>query len=185
MRIIAGKWKGHRLASVGAGDASAHLRPTTDRTRESIFNILTHRIDFDDLLVLDLFAGTGALGLEALSRGAARATFVDNGRASGKLLADNIASLGCRDQATALTCDATRLPQGTPHDLILLDPPYGKGLGEGALDSAQRQGWIAPDATVLWEDSPAPTLPAWLQVMHTKTYGKTTITLAEVARNSP
>jgi len=179
VRIISGKWKGHRLAAVGKGDMAQHLRPTTDRTRESIFNILAHRIDFEGLNVLDLFAGTGALGLEALSRGAATATFVDSGRAAQKLLAQNIADLNCGDITKVLKTDATRLPKGTPHDLILLDPPYGKGLGAQALEVCKANGWIAPNALILWEDSPAPDLPPWLELDHQRSYGNTIITLAE------
>ena len=82
MRIIAGDFRGRALAALGKGDAGAHLRPTTDRVRESLFNVLAHQVDFDGMRVLDLFAGTGALGLEALSRGAESVTFVDDGRVS-------------------------------------------------------------------------------------------------------
>ena len=90
MRIIAGQNRGLRLAEIGKGDPAAHLRPTTDRVRESLFNVLRNWIDFQDLRVLDLFAGTGALGLEALSRGAQHITFVENGRVGQKLIGENI-----------------------------------------------------------------------------------------------
>ncbi|RMH45461.1 MAG: 16S rRNA (guanine(966)-N(2))-methyltransferase RsmD, partial [Alphaproteobacteria bacterium] len=100
MRIIGGKWRGHRLASVGRGDPARHLRPTTDRVRESIFNLLTGGRLGDPVPganVLDVFAGTGALGLEALSRGAQHVTFIENGRAALSILRENIARLGADD----------------------------------------------------------------------------------------
>ena len=134
MRIIGGRWKGLRLTPVGKGDRGAHLRPTSDRVRENLFNLLMGGRFGDpvtDAVVLDLFAGTGALGLEALSRGASSATFVDDGRAAGKLLAANFA-LAKPSNVKHLKRDATRLPScdGEPANLVFLDPPYGKGLGE-------------------------------------------------------
>ena len=134
MRIIGGRWKGLRLSPVGKGDQGAHLRPTSDRVRENLFNLLMGGRFGDpvtDAVVLDLFAGTGALGLEALSRGASSATFVDDGRVAGKLLAANIA-LAKPSNVKNLKRDATRLPScdGEPANLVFLDPPYGKGLGE-------------------------------------------------------
>lgn len=175
MRIIAGKFRGLRLSAVGKGDPGAQLRPTTDRVRESLFNILANRIDFEGLYVLDLFAGTGALGLEALSRGAAKATFVENGRVGQKLLAENIRLTKAAD-TTLLRCDATRLPDGSPHDLIFLDPPYGKGLGEKALNAALSKGWIAPDALIVWEEITAQSHPEF-QTIDTRSFGGTVMTL--------
>jgi 16S rRNA (guanine966-N2)-methyltransferase len=121
------------LASVGKGDAGAHLRPTTDRVRESLFNVLSHQIDFDGLRVLDLFAGTGALGLEALSRGAAHVTFVDDGRVAQGLIRKNIDLTHSKDRTDLIRRDATRLGDnpGTPCDLVFLDPPYGKSACDG------------------------------------------------------
>ena len=154
MRIIAGEFRGRPLAAVGKGDAAAHLRPTTDRVRESLFNVLNAHVDWDGLRVLDLFAGTGALGLEALSRGAAFATFVENGRVGQRLLFENIAKLRVEDRTRAVRKDATRLgPSEAQHDLIFLDPPYGKTLGAAALTSAQAGGWCAPQAVVVWEEN--------------------------------
>jgi len=98
MRIIAGQNRGLRLAEIGAGDPAAHLRPTTDRVRETLFNVLRNWIDFQGLRVLDLFAGTGALGLEALSRGAQHVTFVENGRVGQKLIGENIARMRAQDR---------------------------------------------------------------------------------------
>lgn len=138
MRIIAGKHRGTILADVGAGDTAAHLRPTSDRVRESLFSMLTHLSVIHDARVLDLFAGTGALGLEALSRGAGHVTFVENGRAGQKLIAQNIKKLRVEETAQVLRHDATALGSctATPFDLVFLDPPYGKRMGQAALASA-------------------------------------------------
>ena len=157
MRIIGGTHRGTALASVGKGDAGAHLRPTTDRVRESLFNVLQGG-RFDDpingMRVLDLFAGTGALGLEALSRGASHVTFVENGRPAQKLIRANVAKLRREADCTLLTCDARKLPVAAqPYDLIFLDPPYGLGMGGPALAAARAGGWIAPDALIVWEEN--------------------------------
>lgn len=179
MRIIAGQYRGLRLAALGKGDAGAHLRPTSDRVRESLFSMLDggrFGAPIEGAAVLDLFAGTGALGLEALSRGAASATFVDNGRVAHGLVGDNIAR--CRAQNTTLIRrDARRLGAGNPHGLIFLDPPYGKGLGEQALDAALAGGWIAPGALVVWEESGDITAPKPLTPLETRRFGATNITL--------
>ena len=182
MRIIAGDFRGRALASVGKGDASAHLRPTTDRTRESLFNILAGgRFDdpITDARVLDLFAGTGALGLEALSRGATHATFVDDGQKSLSLLRQNIDICRAFDATTIIRRDARKLPANPsePYDLIFLDPPYGKSLGEAALAAAQSGNWIAPDALIVWEENTAITPPAGFEPLDSRRYGDTTITL--------
>lgn len=180
MRIIAGQFRGTRLAGLGKGDPGAHLRPTSDRVRESLFSVLSARVDWDGLQVLDLFAGTGALGLEALSRGAARAVFVENGRVGQKLIAANIDTLRVADQTRVLRCDATRLPQAeVPADLIFLDPPYGKGLGAKALVSARAMGWIAAEALVVWEESAAQPAPDGFALLDQRRYGDTYVTLLE------
>lgn len=180
MRIIAGKFRGLALASVGKGDAGAHLRPTSDRVRESLFSMLSGGRFGDPIegaKVLDLFAGTGALGLEALSRGAASATFVDDGRKSLSLIRDNIARCNCADAVRVIKRDATRLPEGEPHDLIFLDPPYGKTLGEKAILSAMKGGWIAPDALIIWEENSAPQPPDGITVLDSRRYGDTIISI--------
>ncbi|MBV2358959.1 16S rRNA (guanine(966)-N(2))-methyltransferase RsmD [Thalassococcus sp. CAU 1522] len=181
MRIVAGDWRGRRLAALGKGDPAAHLRPTTDRVREALFNMLAGGRFGDpiiDAVVLDLFAGTGALGLEALSRGAASATFVETGRAGLRLLRDNIASLGCADRAQVLAVDATRLPAATePATLVFLDPPYGKGLGEAALAAAQARGWIAPAALVVWEEATEQAAPPGFTRLDARRYGDSWITI--------
>ncbi len=177
MRIIGGRFRGTALAAVGKGDAAAHLRPTTDRVRESLFNVLTHGYGLEGAQVLDLFAGTGALGLEALSRGASRVTFVDDGRVAQKLLTENITKLRVADETTVIRRDATRLGVGEPHDLIFLDPPYGKGLGEKALAAAIAGGWIAPGALIVWEEGVAVTPPPGVSQLDERKYGDSTIRL--------
>ena len=184
MRIIAGRFRGLALASVGKGDAGAHLRPTTDRVRESLFSMLTggrFGDPIDDARVLDLFAGTGALGLEALSRGASHVTLVDDGRKGLSLIRENIQKCRCADEATVLKRDATRLPEGTPHDLIFLDPPYGKGLGEKALAAAIKSGWVADGALIVWEDNVPVIPPAGVTQLDSRRYGDTVITICEYA----
>ena len=164
MRIIGGSRRGLKLAEVGIGDAAAHLRPTSDRVREAIFNLLvngTHGNLVAGARVLDLFAGTGALGLEALSRGAAEAVFVDDGAKALALLKANIAKMRAEGETRILRQDATRLPpnSGAAFTLVFLDPPYGKGMGEAALAALRRGGWLAPKATLVWEEGVAPVAP--------------------------
>ena len=177
MRIIAGDFRGRALASVGKGDAGAHLRPTTDRVRESLFNVLSHQIDFDGLRVLDLFAGTGALGLEALSRGAAHVTFVDDGRVAQGLIRKNIDLTRSADRTQLIRRDATRLGEntGAPYDLIFLDPPYGKSMGQKAI--AALPGWIADDALIVWEENAPMQPPEGFTLQDARKYGDTHITL--------
>lgn len=182
MRIVGGTLRGLKLAEVGAGDPAAHLRPTTDRVRESIFNLLingTHGNPIPGARVLDLFAGTGALGLEALSRGAARVAFVDDGVAARALLRANIDKARAMGVTDVWRRDATRLGEnrGAPYGLVFLDPPYGQGLGERALESALAGGWIAPGGVVVWEES-APLGPvAGLEQIDQRKYGDTIVTL--------
>lgn len=172
--------KGLRLTAVGKGDQANHLRPTTDRIRETLFNILANRIDFDGLSVLDLFAGTGALGLEALSRGAGNVTFVESGRAAQKLLTSNISLTSQEDQIRLLKTDATRLPAGTPHDLVFMDPPYGKQMGEKAIRNAISNGWLAPNAMLVWEENTAPDFPPEIQLVDQRKLGGTILSLGEL-----
>ncbi|WP_163847455.1 16S rRNA (guanine(966)-N(2))-methyltransferase RsmD [Pseudooceanicola aestuarii] len=185
MRIVAGRFRGRRLATLGKGDAGAHLRPTTDRVRESLFSILTGGRFGDPVAgarVLDLFAGTGALGIEALSRGAAHVTLVDDGRLAGRLLRENIALLDIAAETRLMRANATRLPTAPgAADLVFLDPPYGKGLGERALASALGQGWVADTALVVWEDSAPVTPPEGWQILDTRQFGDTRINFLRAA----
>jgi len=180
MRIVGGRFRGTQLASVGKGDAGAHLRPTSDKVRESVFNVLAHGSyqPIENARVLDLFAGTGALGFEALSRGAARVQFVDDGARARAIIRQNIDILGVIGAVKLYRRDAARLgeSQGKAYDLIFLDPPYGKSLGEKALSSARAGGWIAPGATIVWEESADVTVPGWAVLRDQRRYGETIIT---------
>ncbi|WP_306113220.1 MULTISPECIES: 16S rRNA (guanine(966)-N(2))-methyltransferase RsmD [unclassified Roseovarius] len=183
MRIIGGTHRGRALVSVGKGDAAAHLRPTTDRVRESLFNVLAggYGDPVTGARVLDLFAGTGALGLEALSRGAAAVSFVEDGRKAQKILVDNIALLRVGTEAKVIRRDARRLgdnPDAT-YDLVFLDPPYGKSLGEAAMRAALAGGWIAPDALIVWEENAALEPPYGLHLLEARKYGDTVISFLE------
>ena len=179
MRIIAGAHRGVALASVGKGDAGAHLRPTTDRVRESLFNVLSNHDVIEGARVLDLFAGTGALGLEALSRGAAFAAFVDDGRVAQRLIGQNIAKLRLRDQTEVIRRDARKLPgrTGAPFDLMFLDPPYRMGFGAKAVASAIDGGWLARKAFIVWEEATPMEAPEGFAVVDARRYGDTHITL--------
>jgi 16S rRNA (guanine966-N2)-methyltransferase len=153
MRVVGGRLRGRPLSA----PRSQAIRPTADRLRESVFNILIHAYQdpIRDARVLDLFAGTGALGIEAISRGAAFALFVDDSAEARALLRDNIAGLGLGGTTRVFRRDATRLGDAHPVEpfaLAFLDPPYGKGLAQQALASAQAGGWLAPGALVVVED---------------------------------
>lgn len=181
MRIIAGTFGGLRLATLGKGDPGAHLRPTADRVRESLFSALASRAGdpLTDARVLDLFAGTGALGLEALSRGAAHAVFMDNGRTAQRLLRDNIARARTKSITQVIGGDATRPgPRvGSPATLIFLDPPYGADLGTQALQATRAGGWIAPGALVVWEEAAPQAAPPGFTLDSHRRYGATHVTL--------
>jgi len=149
MRIIAGEFRGQRLIS----PEDKTVRPTTDRLRESIFNALAHRLgDFEGARVADIFAGTGAFGIEALSRGAAFATFVEKHRASLDLLGRNIKHFDIEERAEVITADARNLPKiSKAYNLIFMDPPYGRGLSGPTLESLIKANWIAPAGLVVVE----------------------------------
>jgi 16S rRNA (guanine966-N2)-methyltransferase len=154
MRIVGGRLRSRPLA----GPTSDAVRPTSDRSREALFNILTHAYGdpMSGARVLDLFAGTGALGLEALSRGAAHALFVDEGVQARALLRQNIETLGLGGVTRIFRRDATKLGPAhplEPFDLVFLDPPYGKGLAEKALASAREGGWLKPEALIVVEEA--------------------------------
>ncbi len=184
MRIVGGAHRGLTLADLGGGDPAAHLRPTSDRVRESLFNLLAHGDYGDpqpplDRRVLDLFAGTGALGLESLSRGARTATFVDQGQTALALLRRNLARMGAEDTARVISRDATRLGRNpeAPFDLVFLDPPYGRGLGEKATASALAGGWVAPGGLLVWEEGGNHAPPPGLTRLDQRRYGETMISI--------
>jgi len=161
MRIVAGRFRGRTLA----GPKSQGIRPTADRLRESLFNILVHAYGdpVTGARVLDLFAGTGALGLEALSRGAAFALFVDDGAEARALLRGNVEALGAGGTTKIFRRDATRLGPAypvAPFTLAFLDPPYGRGLAEKALAAMRDGGWLAPGALVVVEEAADADFPA-------------------------
>lgn len=183
MRIIGGRSRGLKLAEVGAGDPAAHLRPTSDRVREAIFNLVVnggYGNPVQGARVLDLFAGTGALGLEALSRGALHSTFVESGKVALGLLTRNIALMRAEGETTVLRRDvlAIGVNPGPTFDLVFLDPPYGKGLGEAALKAALAGGWLVPQALVVWEEGSAPVPPQGFQLEDQRKYGDTLVTIA-------
>jgi 16S rRNA (guanine966-N2)-methyltransferase len=154
MRIVGGRFRGRPLA----GPKSNAIRPTADRLRESLFNILVHTYG-DPVIgarVLDLFAGTGALGVEALSRGAAFALFVDDGAEARALLRENVTSLGLGGTTKIFRRDATKLGPVypvEPFSLAFLDPPYGQNLATPALASARSGGWFTPEALIVVEEA--------------------------------
>jgi 16S rRNA (guanine966-N2)-methyltransferase len=154
MRVVGGRLRSRPIA----GPKGDGLRPTADRLRESLFNILTHAYGdpVSGARVLDLFAGTGALGIEAISRGAAFALFVDDGVQARALLRDNVGTLGLGGVTRIFRRDATRLGPVHPLEpftLAFLDPPYGKGLAEKALTAAREGGWLAPGALTVVEEA--------------------------------
>lgn len=183
MRIIAGEARGRRLAALGKGDAGAQLRPTSDRVRESLFSVLTGLGVVEDAEVLDLFAGTGALGLEALSRGAASVRFVESGRIALGLLDQNIRLTCMGDRIQVLRRDVRRLGPltGVAATLVFMDPPYGRGLGEAALNVLIAGGWLAEGALIVWEESAGITLPQGCSLQDRRRYGDTQISLVEWA----
>lgn len=180
MRIVAGKFKSKTIAAPQSND----IRPTSDRVRESLFNILANHFGpvMSGCRVLDLFAGTGALGLEALSRGAEHSTFVDTGVEARALLRENIQNFGVAGQSRMLRRDATDLGQIQrilPCNLVFLDPPYATGLGDKALAAAFEGGWIAPEAIIVFEEQKGVEVaaPEGFELLDERTYGDTVIHL--------
>lgn len=143
MRIVAGDWRGRKLVA----PAGAATRPTGDRVRETLFSMLASRLGgFGELRVADLYAGSGALGLESLSRGAAFACFVDHDAAAVAAIRANVGALGAGDRAMVMHCSAAKLPPGKPFDLIFADPPYQPGSGSQAVAHILQAGWAGPGA---------------------------------------
>lgn len=186
MRIVGGRLKGRSLAP----PKSDSIRPTSDRVRESVFNILEHAPDLPEIEgsnVIDLFAGTGALGLEAASRGAAYVLFVEQSAEARGLLRTNIEALALVGQTRIFRRDATRLgPIGRGHtyDIAFLDPPYSKGLAERALTSLADGGWLSDGAAVVVEEHANYPLElhAPYQELDRRTYGDTQVIIARYSR---
>ena len=174
MRIIAGEWRGRPLLAP-PGQAT---RPTSDRAREALFSMLQSRLgSFEGLHVADLFAGTGALGLEALSRGAARCSFIENDRAALDVLRRNVASLSAEERADIRPQDAARIAGG-PFHLVFLDPPYRSGLGQQALANLIGANALAPGALISVETAKDEAIDgAGLRIENERTYGKARLTL--------
>ncbi|MBP2463575.1 MULTISPECIES: 16S rRNA (guanine(966)-N(2))-methyltransferase RsmD [unclassified Rhizobium] len=176
MRIVGGEFRGRTLAT----PKTSAIRPTIDRTRESLFNIIGHVYPqaLDGTRVIDLFAGTGAVGLEAVSRGCRHALFVENGVEGRGLLWENIDAFGLHGRARILRRDATKLgPVGTlePYNFLFADPPYGQKLGEGALFAAHVGGWLVPGALAILEERADVTVevdPAY-KLLESRTFGDT------------
>jgi 16S rRNA (guanine966-N2)-methyltransferase len=183
MRIVGGRFRGRALAAPGAqGGGAAHLRPTADRVREALFNRLAHGGYADPpapegMRVLDLFAGVGALGLEALSRGATWCLFVDDHGPSRALIRRNVEALGVIGETKIYRRDATRLGpcRGAPYDLVFLDPPYNAGLAPKALVSAASGGWLAPGGLAVAELAAAEpfAVPDGFEILDDRRYGDT------------
>lgn len=178
MRIIAGQWRG-RLLIAPKGDTT---RPTADRTREALFSMLTSRLgSFEDLRVADFFAGSGALGLEALSRGAASCTFVEQDKPALDALRANVAALKAQADIRAQSVMALA-PTKEPFDLILIDPPYGTGAGQVALDRCRRLGWVADSAIISIETARNETIAlAGFTIDAERIHGKAKVTLLRPA----
>ena len=180
MRIISGIAKGRKLA-----EPANVTRPTSDRAREGIFSALVSSFGkFEGINFLDLFAGSAAVGLEALSRGAVFAQFVEEAPAARGAIKDNIDALGVAGITKVYRRDATHLgplPPDEAFSLVFCDPPYGKGFAARALDSALKGGWLAPRALIIVEEKTGASdvLPEGITLLETRNYGETSLTFAE------
>jgi 16S rRNA (guanine966-N2)-methyltransferase len=179
MRIIAGDWRGRPLVAPAGSDT----RPTADRTRETLFSMLVSRLGgFDGLRVADLFAGSGALGLEALSRGAAHCAFVDNDRKAIDAIRANATKLGATDRVEILAASAASLPPSAPFDLVFADPPYAAGSGSNAVTAAVSKSWLAPGGWMAVEtERGASVEPGPLTIQAERDTGRARLTLLRSA----
>lgn len=178
MRIIAGAWRGRALKAP-SGTAT---RPTADRVRQALFDMLMHApwagpALVEDAIVLDAFAGSGALGLEALSRGAAQATFMDSDRASLSALRANIAACGAQDRCRVLATDVLTAPLGSACGLVFLDPPYGAALVPRAVARLRGSGWIAARTVVVAETGTGDTLPCLGSLLAERVHGAARVSI--------
>jgi 16S rRNA (guanine966-N2)-methyltransferase len=178
MRIIAGEWRGRGLAA----PAGLATRPTADRVRQALFDMLLHapwggRALLEGAAVLDAFAGSGALGLEALSRGAATASFIEHDAMALAALRRNLAACGAADRARVLAADATRPPPGMPCRLVFLDPPYGQDLGPRAVAALRARGWLAREAVLVLELGRDEALPELGTLLADRRHGAARVTV--------
>ena len=176
MRIVAGEWRGRKLIA----PEGKQTRPTADRTRETLFSMLASRIgSFEGLRVADLYAGSGALGLETLSRGAAHATFVENDRAALKAIDANVMAFGAAARVSMRAMSAAALPAVPPFGLVLADPPYEPGSGSAVAEAVVSAGWLAPGGWMAVEtqkgDAVAP--PNGWEVVAERDVGRARLTL--------
>ena len=193
MRIVGGHWRGRGLATPAGRGSASTIRPTSDRLRETIFNMLAHgnlKVGQNDAIagahVLDLFAGTGAMGLEALSRGASHALFIDDGAEARALLRANVEALGCAGRCRIFRSDATKLgkaPAGGKFTLAFLDPPYGKGLASRALKGLCDRGWLAAGAVCVIEEAEDAVLalPEGCELTERRVQGDTQVAFLKLA----
>ena len=183
MRIIAGEWRGRPLLA----PPGRSTRPTADRVRETLFSMLASRLgSFEDLRVADLFAGSGALGFEALSRGAATATFVDSDPEAAGAIRANAMKLGATDRVTILGGSALALPRSGPFDLIFADPPYAAGSGTAALRAVLSAGWLAPGGWMNIETAGGePVDPGAMTIEAERDVGRARLTLLSLSSPSP
>ena len=181
MRIISGKNRGVKLTKIGLGDISNNLRPTSDRVRENIFNLLingTFNLSLEGARVLDVFAGTGTLGFESLSSGAEWVTFVEKNNVALEILKKNIILCKANNSCEIKREDVTKIKKNNEKafDLIFLDPPYGTGIGEQALLRLLQEGWISEDAIIVFENNKKVDLERF-KTLDSRKYGKTFINI--------
>ena len=185
MRIIAGEWRGRPLQAPGGPGT----RPTADRTRETLFSMLVSRLgSFEGLRVADLYAGSGALGLEALSRGAAHATFVETDPNALRAIRSNLMALKSEDRAEVRPLSAAKLAQAQPFDLLFADPPYAAGSGTAVVETVRNAGWLAAGGWLAIEtEAGEPVDPGQWQIDAERRVGRARITLIRVcpSRASP
>jgi 16S rRNA (guanine966-N2)-methyltransferase len=182
MRVVGGQFRGRALAA----PTDQAIRPTSDRVREAVFNVLGHgvaAVDLEGARVLDLFAGTGALGIEALSRGAMQCLFVDDSADARGLIRENVEALGLTGITKVFRRDATALGDAGKYGtfgLVFLDPPYRQGLGERAVASALAGGWLSPRATIVLEEAKDADvrLPAGVIELDRRTWSDTMVLFA-------
>ncbi len=178
MRIIGGSLKGRRLSTIKSEGTITSLRPTTDRIKENLFNVLSggkFDLKLENARILDIFAGSGALGLEAISRGAKSCTFIEKNKACVRILDANLNICNIKNQTNIKTFDATNFPMNpdSPYDLVFLDPPYRKSLGEAAIRSAIASNWISDHALIILEEGEQKSSLEGLKLEDTRRYGDT------------